>query len=220
MHRIWSLGPLFTLTCSLIFLILIFYLTTDPQELRYWQGGQFKFLNKQITLIKSVAVTLSVHCIDNYPEVAISNESSFTESFKQCHSWQHAQQRFRQSREPSGSLSLETCHFSGIYLPDGWISGPRWLIPSHTAAWDTDTCLLLQFCLRTWFLVSLCQFSTHTSWGDRPSCEMLRCCSHVMLSIILLTCIYHNACPHCSRTSTLLIFCCQLFLSFMCKWLW
>ena len=51
--------------------------------------GQFKSLCKQIILTKFVAVTLSVYCIDDYPEADISKNPSFTECSTKCLPWWH-----------------------------------------------------------------------------------------------------------------------------------
>lgn len=39
------------------------------------------------------------------------------------------------SLEHSGVLSSETCHFLGFCPLDGCLSCPKWIIPSHMAAW-------------------------------------------------------------------------------------
>lgn len=92
MLKVPSLWPLFIFI--FIFLILIVYLAIDHQKLRYWKSDFTSLINKWF-FIKSVAVTLSVHCIDNLPEAAISMNLSFTEYFHKCHSWQRAQQLFQ-----------------------------------------------------------------------------------------------------------------------------
>ena len=183
MHRPLSFGLAYThLQFHFPFLnFLPYHRATGAKILE----GQFKFLNKQIILINVVAVTLCP-LYWQLPRSCHLKDSSFTECFKKCHYWQHAQQLFNRadiySLEHSGSLSCETCHFLGFCFLDDHLSCPKWIIPSHVAAWHTDSCLLLQLCLKTWFHMSLCLLSTHASWGDPASSEILRSCSNVMLS--------------------------------------
>ena len=58
--------------------------------------GQFKSLRKQIILTKFVTVTLSVYCIDDYPEANTSKNLSFTEFFTKCLPWRHEHSYLRE----------------------------------------------------------------------------------------------------------------------------
>lgn len=132
--------------------------------------GSFQFLNKQIILIKSVAVTLFVSTVLTTTEKLPSQRICPSLSAFQNVTTDSAHSSYfniadTYSLEHSGRLSSRTCHFLRFCLLDGCLSCPKWIIPSHVAAWHTATHLLLQLCLKEWFHMSLCQLSTHASRG-------------------------------------------------------
>lgn len=175
--------------------ILIIYLPRDHhhhhQVLRYWKD-HFKSLTNKLFL-PSLLQWHCVHCIDSYPETAISKNCPSLNAFQNVTTDSMHSSCFNiadaYSLEHSGSLSSKTCHLLRFCPLDGCFSCPKWIIPSYVAAWHIEAHLLLQLCLKEWFHMSLCQLSAHVSKGDPTSSEVLRSSWHaVMLSCCRSSC--------------------------------
>lgn len=71
---------LLILIYNFILLFLVFYPTTEQQELRYWKGKLNSLINK--LFLSKLLQWHCVHCIDNYPEAAISKISPSLSALK------------------------------------------------------------------------------------------------------------------------------------------